>query len=211
MTKKNSAPDIKNIIFDLGGVLIDWNPDYVFLKVFKGDKLKLKEFYEKVCTFEWNENQDAGYPLDKATEDRIKIFPEYEDQIRMYYGKWEEMIGGEIKEVVTILKNLVRENNFRVLALTNWSAETFPIALKKFDFLHLFEGIVVSGTEKTRKPFSDIYEIILNRYNLIATESIFIDDNIRNIKAANKFGIKTIHFKDPLQLKTELKISGILQ
>lgn len=210
MTKKNSAPDIKNIIFDLGGVLIDWNPDYVFLKVFKGDKLKLKEFYEKVCTFEWNENQDAGYPLDKATEDRIKIFPEYEDQIRMYYGKWEEMIGGEIKEVVTILKNLVRENNFRVLALTNWSAETFPIALKKFDFLHLFEGIVVSGTEKTRKPFSDIYEIILNRYNLIATESIFIDDNIRNIKAANKFGIKTIHFKDPLQLKTDLKISGIL-
>lgn len=211
MTKKNSAPDIKNIIFDLGGVLIDWNPDYVFLKVFKGDKLKLKEFYEKVCTFEWNENQDAGYPLDKATEDRIKIFPEYEDQIRMYYGKWEEMIGGEIKEVVTILKNLVRENNFRVLALTNWSAETFPIALKKFDFLHLFEGIVVSGTEKTRKPFSNIYEIILNRYNLIATESIFIDDNIRNIKAANKFGIKTIHFKDPLQLKTDLKISGILK
>ena len=112
--QKNSTPDIKNIIFDLGGVLIDWNPDYVFLKVFKGDKLKLKEFYEKVCTFEWNENQDAGYPLDKATEDRIKIFPEYEDQIRMYYGKWEEMIGGEIKEVVTILKNLVRENNFRV-------------------------------------------------------------------------------------------------
>ena len=211
MTKKNSTPDIKNIIFDLGGVLIDWNPDYVFLKVFKGDKLKLKEFYEKVCTFEWNENQDAGYPLDKATEDRIKIFPEYEDQIRMYYGKWEEMIGGEIKEVVTILKNLVRENNFRVLALTNWSAETFPIALKKFDFLHLFEGIVVSGTEKTRKPFSDIYEIILNRYNLIATESIFIDDNIRNIKAANKFGIKTIHFKDPLQLKKDLKISGILK
>ncbi len=211
MTKKNSTVDIKNIIFDLGGVLIDWNPDYVFLKVFKGDKLKLKEFYEKVCTFEWNENQDAGYPLDKATEDRIKIFPEYEDQIRMYYGKWEEMIGGEIKEVVTILKNLVRENNFRVLALTNWSAETFPIALKKFDFLHLFEGIVVSGTEKTRKPFSDIYEIILNRYNLIASESIFIDDNIRNIKAANKFGIKTIHFKDPLQLKTDLKISGILK
>ena len=211
MTKKNSAPDIKNIIFDLGGVLIDWNPDYVFLKVFKGDKLKLKEFYEKVCTFEWNENQDAGYPLDKATEERIKIFPEHEDQIRMYYGKWEEMIGGEIKEVVTILQNLVRENKFRVLALTNWSAETFPIALKKFDFLHLFEGIVVSGTEKTRKPFSDIYEIILNRYNLIANESIFIDDNIRNIKAANKFGIKTIHFKDPLQLKTDLEISGILQ
>ena len=210
MNKKNSI-NIKNIIFDLGGVLIDWNPDYVFLKEFKGDRVKLKEFYEKVCTFEWNENQDAGYPLDKATEDRIKIFPEHEDQIRMYYGRWEEMIGGEIEEVVKILKNIIKENKFRVLALTNWSAETFPIALKKFDFLHLFEGIVVSGTEKTRKPFSDIYEIILNRYNLIATESIFIDDNIRNIKAANKFGIKTIHFKNPLQLKSDLKINGIIQ
>ena len=210
MNKKNSI-NIKNIIFDLGGVLIDWNPDYVFLKEFKGDRVKLKEFYEKVCTFEWNENQDAGYPLDKATEDRIKIFPEHEDQIRMYYGRWEEMIGGEIEEVVKILKNIVKENKFRVLALTNWSAETFPIALKKFDFLHLFEGIVVSGTEKTRKPFSNIYEIILNRYNLIATESIFVDDNIRNIKAASKFGIKTIHFKNPLQLKSDLKINGIIQ
>ena len=210
MIKKNNTIAIKNIIFDLGGVLIDWNPDYVFLSAFKDDTVKLKEFYEKVCTFEWNENQDAGYPLDKATEDRIKIFPEYEDQIRMYYGKWEEMIGGEITEVVRILKNIVRENKFRVLALTNWSAETFPIALKKFDFLHLFEGIVVSGTEKTRKPFSDIYKIILNRYNLIASESIFIDDNIRNIKAANKFGIKTIQFKSPLQLKSDLKKSGII-
>ena len=210
MIKKNNTIDIKNIIFDLGGVLIDWNPDYVFLSAFKGDKVKLKEFYEKVCTFEWNENQDAGYSIKKATEDRIKIFPEYEDQIRMYYGRWEEMIGGEITEVVRILKNIVRENKFRVLALTNWSAETFPIALKKFDFLHLFEGIVVSGTEKTRKPFSDIYKIILNRYNLIASESIFIDDNIRNIKAANKFGIKTIQFKSPLQLKSDLKKSGII-
>ena len=210
MIKKNNTIDIKNIIFDLGGVLIDWNPDYVFLSAFKGDKVKLKEFYEKVCTFEWNENQDAGYSIDKATEDRIKIFPKYEDQIRMYYGRWEEMIGGEITEVVRILKNIVRENKFRVLALTNWSAETFPIALKKFDFLHLFEGIVVSGTEKTRKPFSDIYKIILNRYNLIASESIFIDDNIRNIKAANKFGIKTIHFKNPLKLIFDLKKSGII-
>ena len=109
MTKKNNTMDIKNIIFDLGGVLIDWNPDYVFLNEFRGDEKKLKVFYEKVCTFEWNENQDAGYPIDRATEDRVNLFPEYEDQIRMYYGRWEEMIGGEIKEVVTILKSIVKE------------------------------------------------------------------------------------------------------
>ena len=106
MIKKNNTVDIKNIIFDLGGVLIDWNPDYVFLNEFKSDKEQLKVFYEEVCTFEWNENQDAGYPIDRATEDRINLFPEYEEQIRMYYGRWEEMIGGEIKEVVTILKTL---------------------------------------------------------------------------------------------------------
>lgn len=210
MFKKNNTVSIKNIIFDLGGVLIDWNPDYVFLNEFKSDKEQLKVFYEEVCTFEWNENQDAGYPIDRATEDRISLFPEYEKQIRMYYGRWEEMIGGEIKEVVTILKNIVKTNKFRVLALTNWSAETFPIALKKFNFLHLFEGIVVSGTEKSRKPFSDIYEIILNRYNLKACESIFIDDNIRNIKAANKFDMKTIHFKNYRQLESDLKVHGII-
>ena len=96
------------------------------------------------------------------------------------------------------------------MALTNWSAETFPVALKKFNFLHLFEGIVVSGTEKRRKPFSDIYEIILNRYNLKACESIFIDDNIRNIKAANEFGMKTIHFKNYEQLESDLKVHGII-
>ena len=210
MIKKNNTMDIKNIIFDLGGVLIDWNPDYVFLNEFRGDKERLKVFYEKVCTFEWNENQDAGYPIDKATEDRVSLFPEYEDQIRMYYGRWEEMIGGEIKEVVTILKSIVHEHKVRVLALTNWSAETFPIALKKFNFLHLFEGIVVSGTERTRKPFSDIYEIILNRYNLNACESIFIDDNIRNIEAANQFGMKTIHFENYTQLESDLKVHGII-
>ena len=210
MIKKNNTMDIKNIIFDLGGVLIDWNPDYVFLNEFKGDRKKLKVFYEKVCTFEWNENQDAGYPIDRATEDRVSLFPEYEDQIRMYYGRWEEMIGGEIKEVVSILKNIVKENKFRVLALTNWSAETFPIALKKFNFLHLFEGIVVSGTERTRNPFSDIYEIILNRYNLNACESIFIDDNIRNIEAANQFGMKTIHFENYKQLESDLKVHGVI-
>ena len=148
---------INNIIFDLGGVLIDWNPDYVFLNEFQGNKEKMKEFYNKVCTFDWNENQDAGYPLKKATEDRIKLFPEYENLIQMYYGRWEEMLGGAIEDSVSILKKIVKNTNYKVIALTNWSAETFPIALKRYDFLHWFEGIVVSGTEKTRKPFKKIY------------------------------------------------------
>lgn len=172
---------VKNIIFDLGGVLIDWNPEYVYLKEFRGNRKKMKLFFDKICTFEWNENQDAGYPLDKATEERVALFPEYEYLIRMYYGRWEEMLGEAIIGSVNLLKRFVNHPDYRVIALTNWSSETFPIALNRFDFLHLFEGIVVSGTEKTRKPFLDIYQITLDRYQLDPKKSLFIDYNKRNI------------------------------
>jgi len=175
---------VKNIIFDLGGVLVDWNPEYVYLDVFNGDRKKMQWFFDEVCTFDWNENQDAGYPLVQATNDRIKLFPEYEEWIRMYYDRWEEMLGGPIKETVVILKKLTDNPNYRVVALTNWSAETFPIALKRFEFLHWFEGIVVSGTERTRKPFPEIYQTTLARFEIEAASSLFIDDNKRNINAA---------------------------
>ena len=195
---------IKNIIFDLGGVLIDWNPEYVYLDVFKGDRKKMQWFFDTICTMDWNENQDAGYPLAKATEERVQMFPEYEEWIRMYYGRWEEMLGDRIVGTVAILKQFVEHPNYKVVALTNWSAETFPVALERFDFLHWFEGIIVSGTEKTRKPFDDIYHLTLNRFALKAEESFFIDDNARNIKAANNLGIHTHHFSSPEKLKADL-------
>ena len=150
--------EIKNVIFDLGGVLIDWNPEYVYLGVFNGDREKMKWFFDEICTIDWNENQDAGYPLQQATEERVKLFPEYEEWIRIYYGRWEEMLGKQIDGTVAILKQLIDNPNYKVVALTNWSAETFPVALERFDFLHWFEGIVVSGTEKMRKPSNEIYE-----------------------------------------------------
>ena len=201
---------IKNIIFDLGGVLIDWNPEYVFLEVFNGDKLKMKWFFDEVCTFEWNENQDAGYPLAQATEDRVALFPEYEEWIRMYYGRWQDMIGGPISETVSILETLVNNSSYRVVALTNWSAETFPIALKLFPFLHWFEGIVVSGAEKTRKPFTEIYQITLDRFKIKAEESLFIDVNKRNIDGAKVLGLQGIHFLSSQQLRKELEKKGII-
>tara|TARA_A100001011_G_scaffold399202_1_gene506744 strand:+ start:259 stop:873 length:615 start_codon:yes stop_codon:yes gene_type:complete len=200
---------VKNIIFDLGGVLIDWNPEYVYLKEFKGNRKKMKLFFDKICTFEWNENQDAGYPLDKATEERVALFPEYEYLIRMYYGRWEEMLGEAIIGSVNLLKRFVNNPDYRVIALTNWSSETFPIALNRFDFLHLFEGIVVSGTEKTRKPFAEIYKTTLKRYDLKADESLFIDDNQQNIYAANALKIQTIRFLNSKQLERDLKLKGI--
>ena len=189
--------NIKTIIFDLGGVLIDWSPEYLYLDIFEGDRVKMNAFFEQVCTMDWNENQDAGYPLSKATEDRIALFPEYETLIKIYYGRWEEMLGEAITGSVQILKKLINDPKFRVVALTNWSAETFPVALKRFDFLHWFEGIVVSGTEKTRKPYPEIYQITLDRFNIAPSETLFIDDNLRNIKGAEAIGINGIHFSTP--------------
>ena len=200
---------IKNIIFDLGGVLIDWNPDYVFKEVFN-DNEKLAWFYREICTMDWNENQDAGYPLDKATEERVALFPKYENWIRQYYGRWEEMLGDAIHGTVELLKQCVDSPELKVVALTNWSAETFPVALKKFDFLQWFEGIVVSGEEMTRKPFPDIYHTTLERFDLKAGESLFIDDNKRNIEAAVALGIQCIHFSTPQQLEKELQKLKVL-
>jgi len=196
--------NIKNVIFDLGGVLIDWNPDKVYKSVFKNDPEKMKHFYAEICTQEWNENQDAGYPMAKATEERVALFPEYENEIRMFYGSWEDMLGDQIQGTVDILKELSEDPNYKVVALTNWSHETFPKAIAKFDFLQWFDGILVSGEEKTRKPFPEIYELTLSRFNIQAGESLFIDDNLRNIEAARDLGIHSIHFQNPEQLNKEL-------
>jgi 2-haloacid dehalogenase len=201
--KKNT--NIKNVIFDLGGVLVDWNPDKVFIKVFEGDKQKMEYFYAEVCTQEWNENQDAGYPMAKATEERVALFPEFEKEIRMYYDRWDEMLGDQIQGTVDILKKLTNSPEYKVVALTNWSHETFPKAIKKFEFLQWFEGVLVSGVEKTRKPFPEIYELTLNRFDLKAEESLFIDDNLRNVEAARALGIHSIQFHSPEQLAQELK------
>ena len=196
--------DIKNVIFDLGGVLIDWNPDKVYKDVFNNDSEKMIHFYTKICTQDWNENQDAGYPMAKATEERVELFPEYEKEIRMFYGRWDDMLGDQIQGTVDILKELSDDPNYKVVALTNWSHETFPKAIAKFSFLKWFEGILVSGEEKTRKPFPEIYELTLSKFNLKAGESLFIDDNLRNIEAARKFGIHSIHFQSPEQLNKGL-------
>ena len=114
------------------------------------------------------------------------------------------MLGGPIKETVSLLENLKKVNTHKLYALTNWSAETFPVAIERYNFLQYFEGILVSGEEKTRKPFKKIYELMLDRYQLKAASSIFIDDNYENVTAAENVGITAIHFKNAKQLKSEL-------
>ncbi|MBK5271974.1 MAG: HAD family phosphatase [Bacteroidia bacterium] len=200
---------INTIIFDLGGVLIDWNPMYVFENYFDSQE-KLDYFFTHVCNIEWNEEQDAGSSIKESTEERVKLFPEWEKPIRDYYGRWTEMLGGPIMETVDIFSTLKQKNGLKFYALTNWSAETFPIALGMFDFLHWFDGRVVSGEEKMRKPFPEFYNVLLDRYKVPVSDALFIDDNLRNVEGAEKLGIKSIHFRSPEQLKHDLKQLQIL-
>lgn len=199
---------INTIIFDLGGVLIDWNPEYVFREVIP-DPERRRFFFENICTHEWNIEQDAGRPLAEATEQLVNEYPEWESEIRAYYGRWEEMLGGPIHETVDLLRELRDREEHRLLALTNWSGETFPVALSRYDFLHWFEGIVVSGDEKTRKPFADIYEILLDRYEVNPSQAIFIDDSLKNVEGAEAVGINGIHFQSTAQLKEILREWGV--
>ncbi len=194
---------MKNILFDLGGVLIDWNPRYVYKHYFT-DPEKTEWFLDNICTWDWNENQDAGYPLQAATEEKVAEHPEWETEIRAYYGRWEEMLGEAIDGTVEILESTLANPDLRVYALTNWSAETFPVAQRKFDFLRKFAGIVMSGEEKTRKPFPEIYQIVIDRFGIDPAETVFIDDNLRNCKAAEKLGFKTIHFQSPEDTREKL-------
>ncbi len=195
---------IETIVFDLGGVLIDWNPDYVFSKIFSSEE-QMRWFYDNICTPDWNEEQDAGKSLQLATEELVKKFPEHETNIRMYYGRWKEMLGGPIHETVDVLRHLKHNTNYHLYALTNWSAETFPVALGRYEFLHWFHGRLVSGEEKIRKPFKEIYELLIKRFNIVPSRAIYIDDNARNLFPAKELGFHVIHFQTPKQFKNELR------
>jgi len=194
---------IDTIVFDLGGVLVDWNPDYVYRTIFEDDE-KMRWFYNNICTPDWNEEQDAGRPLKEATEQLVTKFPEHEQNIRAYYGRWEEMLGGPITGSVELLRELKDSKRFKLYALTNWSHETFPVALQKYEFLHWFDGRLVSGEEKTRKPFLKIYELLIERFGIDPTTAVYIDDNKRNLEPRAQLGFATIHFKSPEQLREEL-------
>lgn len=205
-----TKPKIDTVIFDLGGVLVDWNPEYLYSKIFKNDQAKMHWFLENVCTKDWNMEQDAGRSFEEASEILSKKYPDYKFEIEAFYDRWEEMLTGEIEGTVLILNKLKSLHKVSLYALTNWSAQTFPIAQRRFEFLNLFQGIVVSGTEKTRKPFSKIYQITLERYDLKPENCLFIDDSYENIEAARLLGINSLHFSDPQKLEKELHDLNLL-
>lgn len=200
---------IDTIIFDLGGVLIDHNPEYLFIEEFNGDREKMDYFLQNICTSDWNIEQDAGRSIEEATRTKIAEFPEYEALIRVYYDKWEKMCQGSIEGSLKIFETLKKDPKYKCYALTNFSAETWPLAVEMYPYLNTFDGLVVSGKEKIIKPNAEIYELILDKYNLTASNSVFIDDRLENIEGAIKSGIHGIHFKNSDQLLKELLELGI--
>ncbi|MEK6782958.1 MAG: HAD family phosphatase [Bacteroidota bacterium] len=195
---------IDTIIFDLGAVLIDWNPRYLYRKIFKTEE-EIDWFLENICTHEWNEKQDAGRSFEEATEELVVLHPQHEEAIQAWYGRWKETMKGPIAESVDIFRELKKSGRYKIYALTNWSAETFPWALEKFEFLHWFDGIVVSGVEKTRKPFPEIFNILFDRHKINPASALFIDDNFKNIEGGQAVGLPGIQFISSAQLKEDLQ------
>lgn len=207
MTAHQLKGQIENIIFDFGGVLVDWNPRYLYADYFETEQ-EMEFFLQNICTGQWNEEQDRGRPLAEATDLLVKQFPDHEKLIRLFYGQWEKMLGGEISGTVELLYAL--KDHFKLYGLTNWSAETITIAYERFHFFNALDGIVVSGAEKIIKPDERLFQILLKRYDLDAAKSLFIDDNINNINTANELGFRTIHFQNPAQLRIALSDLGLL-
>ena len=205
------STSIDTIVWDLGGVLVDWSPLYVYDDSYFADPADRDFFFKHICTSDWNEQQDAGYPLQKATEEKLAEFPQpkWEQPIRDFYGRWIEMLKGPLPETVELFKTLKAKEQYRFYALTNWSGENFHIALQRFDFLHWFDGRLVSGQEGTRKPFPEFYQLLFTRYQINPARSIFIDDNLRNVKAGEQMGMSSIHFQSAAQLHADLHQLGI--
>jgi 2-haloacid dehalogenase len=199
---------IKNIVFDFGGVLIDWNPRYLYRKVFN-DEEAMESFLREICNGEWNEKQDGGRPFSEGISELIKSYPEEAEKIRLYFDRWDEMVDGEVEGTSGVLYEL-KSRGYALYGLTNWSGETFPKVRHKFKFLNDLKGIVVSGDEKLLKPDPAIYRLLMDRYDIIPSETLFIDDNYINVEAAKRLGFETIRFESAQQLREELIMKRIL-
>ena len=197
----NSKPAI---IFDLGAVLIDWNPRHLYRKLFD-DEATMERFFVETNLLQWNARQDEGHPFAAAVAELSAQFPHYEPYIRAFHERWEEMMPGAIEPTVEILAEL-KDDDYELFALSNWSAETFPFALARFEFLRWFRAVVISGEVKVCKPDPRIYALILNKIGRPAHECVFIDDSRANYESAVKLGFHAIHFHSPEQLRAELKL-----
>ena len=194
---------ITSVVFDLGNVLIDWNPRYLYRKLIPTET-ELEWFLENICDEKWNAKHDAGHSFSDGIAEYSKKFPQYSELIEAWFGRWEEMLGDSLEEVVDILSAL-KLSRMSLYILSNWSAETYPIAEKRFDFLHWFDGKVISGEIGILKPDLEIFKFLMTSYNLTPQKTVFIDDKLVNVEAAKELGIHGIHFKNASILRKDLR------
>ena len=197
------------VIFDIGGVLIDWDPRHLYRKLFAGDDAAMEHFLANVCTHEWNRRQDAGRTFAEGCGLLTAEHPGQAELIEAYGARFDEMMAGPIAGTVEILREL-RDRGTPLYALTNFSAETFPPAFARFEFLRWFRGIIVSGEVKVIKPDPRIFRALIERYAIEPNRAVFIDDVDVNVEAATAVGIHGIRFTSPAGLRAELTALGLL-
>jgi 2-haloacid dehalogenase len=202
-------PDRLIAVFDLGGVLIDWNPRHLYRKLFDGDDAAMEHFLATVCTQSWNSQQDAGRTFSEACASLKLEHPTHADLIDAWFLRQPEMVTGPIQGTVDILAEL-RARGVPLYALSNWSAETFPLSLKRFDFLRWFQGILLSGEVRLIKPDPRIFQLFLSTHAIDPAHAVYIDDLKPNIDAAAALGMRGILFTDPPTLRSELVNLGLL-
>jgi 2-haloacid dehalogenase len=195
-------------VFDLGGVLIDWDPRYLYRPLFAGDDAAMERFLADICNPAWNALQDAGRPFAEAVESLALEHPEQRDLIEAYWRRWPETLGDAIEPTVAILAEL-RGAGMPTYALSNWSAETFPLARPRYPFLDWFEAIVISGEVRVAKPDERIFRHLLERHLLEPAATVFIDDSTANVKAAAALGLIAIRFEGAAALRRELAALGL--
>lgn len=206
--QNSNGPTTTTVVFDLGGVLIDWDPNYLYESLIpdSGDR---QRFLTTVCTPEWNHAMDAGLSVPDSVAALAQHHPEDAELIKAWWTRWPEMFGGAITDSVALAEAL-SESGVRLLALTNWAAETWPHALERFSFLTtLFDGIVVSGHEKTAKPGVEVFTILTDRYGLTPSETAFIDDSPPNVATAQSLGFRSHHYTTSDDLASWLGAQGL--
>jgi 2-haloacid dehalogenase len=203
-----SADRYDVVVFDLGGVLIDWDPRYLYRRLLNDDAA-VEEFLVEVDFDRWNHEQDAGRSFVDAVEAHARVHPHRRELLQAYADNFGETLAGDVPETVAVLAD-VRRAGRRVLALTNWSHETFAHARARFGWLGWFEGIVVSGEERVAKPDPRIFRLLAERYDVDPARAVYIDDNERNVRAAAAVGFAAIHYNAPGRLRGELVARGVL-
>ncbi|HEY6294374.1 MAG TPA: HAD family phosphatase [Streptosporangiaceae bacterium] len=199
-------PPITTVVFDLGGVLIDWDPRHLYRQLF-ADPAQMEDFLARVCTPDWHHAHDLGEDTAASCRRLASQYPGQREMIMAWAERGEDMIRGQIDETVAVLAEL-RAAGVPCLALSNMEAETFPLRRARFAFLDWFDGCVISGIEGVAKPDRRIFEILLRRYRLAPAATLFIDDAPPNVAAARELGLHALHYTSAGALRRELRSLG---